>query len=72
MWAYKFLRKDTRLQVPTFKTFMRQNHDLLKLWFEEEHEPLEERINFILRVFRFLVYIMILIIIEYALINPND
>lgn len=35
MWAYKFIKKDTRLQVPSFWTFLKQNHDILKLWCEE-------------------------------------
>ena len=35
MWAYRYINKETRLQVPTFKTFIKQNHDILKLWCEE-------------------------------------
>jgi len=72
MWAYKFLNKDSRLYVPTLKTFLKQNHDLLKLWFEEEHEPPDERINFWIRMLRFITYLLLAVVMEYALIDPQD
>eukprot|EP00347_Sterkiella_histriomuscorum_P020903 403336019 len=72
MWAYKFARKETRLQVPKYRTFLKQNHDLLKLWYEEEHEASEERVNFLLRNFRFGIYILLIFIFVYTLIDPND
>ena len=34
MWVHKFITKETRTQVPKFKTFLRNNQDLLKLWYE--------------------------------------
>lgn len=40
MWAYKFLVKETRLQVPKYRTFFFQNQELLNLWYEDETEPL--------------------------------
>jgi hypothetical protein len=45
--------------VPTFSTFLKQNHDILKLWCEETHEPVEDRINFLLRILRFAFYFFI-------------
>jgi hypothetical protein len=72
MWIYKYAKKETRLQVPKFSTFLKQNHDLLKLWFEDTHEKLEDRISFILRVLRFVTSFFILFCFTYILINPKD
>jgi hypothetical protein len=72
MWAYKFMKKETRLQVPTFSTFLKQNHDLLKLWCEETHEPPEDRTIFPLRILRFFVYLLLLFLLIVALIHPKD
>lgn len=49
---------------------MKQNHDILKLWCEEVHEPQEDRIIFLLRILRFLNYLFLLFLIVVALINP--
>lgn len=72
MWAYKYARKETRLQVPKFKNFMKQNHDLLKLWYEDTQEQLEERIGFLLRCLRFLTGFLILFLAVYLIIDPRD
>lgn len=72
MWAYKFIKKETRLQVPSFSTFLKQNHDILKLWCEEVHEPVEDRIIFPLRILRFTNYFFLLFLIIVALIGPQD
>ena len=72
MWAYKFIRNETRMQVPTFSTFLKQNHDLLKLWCEETHEPVEDRINFLLRILRFGCYFFLLFILVVAMVDPKD
>ena len=70
MWAYKFLRKETRLQVPTFWSFIKQNHDILKLWCEEVWEPYEDRTIFVLRIAKFFTYLLMMFLIVVALINP--
>ncbi len=72
MWAYKFLKKETRLQVPSFWTFLRENHDILKLWCEEVTEPLEDRTIFPLRILRFTCYIFLLFLLVVGLIHPRD
>lgn len=72
MWAYKFLKKETRLQVPSWWTFLKENHDLLKLWCEEVHEPMEDRTIFVVRLIRFLNYVMLLFLLICALIDPKD
>lgn len=72
MWVYKFAKKETRLQSPKFFTFLKENHDLLKLWFEDMHEPLEQRISFVLRFLRFVTTFFILFIATFALIHPQD
>jgi len=72
MWAYKYVNQETRLHVPSFKTFLKQNHDILKLWCEEEQEPLDVRTNFSLRILRFTAYLFMLFLIVCALINPQD
>jgi len=53
MWAYKFVHKDTKLDVPRFKTFFYQNQDLLKLWYEDESEPQEDRVSFAMRCLKY-------------------
>ena len=72
MWAYRYINKETRLQVPTFKTFIKQNHDILKLWCEEIQEPMDERVNFTLRIFRFATYCFLLFLIVILLVAPQD
>lgn len=72
MWAYKYLNEDTRLHVPTFRTFLRQNHDIFKLWCEEVWEPLENRTNFMLRIIRFATYFFMLFLLVCALVDPKD
>lgn len=72
MWAYKFLQKDTKLQVPKFKTFVYQNQDLLKLWYEDESEPLEDRISFAMRCLKYGAQICMQMTILYAFINSRD
>lgn len=56
--------------MPKLKTFLIQNHDLLKLWFEDQLEPLEERVFFPLRILRFIAQVSILFIFVYAIIDP--
>lgn len=70
MWVYKIMRKDTRSQVPNFKIFLRQNHDLMKFWYEEESEQVEDRIIFLLRAIRFMCYLMLLYILVNLIISP--
>jgi hypothetical protein len=58
--------------VPKLKTFLLQNHDLMKVWFEDQLEPLSQRMYFPLRILRFTATICILFIITYAMIDPQD
>jgi len=58
--------------VPTFKTFIFQNQDMLKLWYEDVHEPLEDRISFAMRCLKYLAHICILFIILVAFLNSDD
>ena len=58
--------------MPTFSTFLKQNHDILKLWIEETHEPVEDRINFLLRILRFAFYFFLLFILVVAMVDPKD
>lgn len=69
MWAYKFLQKETKLQVPRFKTFFYQNQDLLVLWYEDQNEPVEDRIPFSMRCLKYVAHMCILFAIMVALIN---
>ena len=71
MWVKKFITKETRTQVPKFNTFLRNNQDLLKLWYEDVNCPLEERIPFPMRVIRFLCSFAILFVWVYAFVNPQ-
>ena len=71
MWLYKYIDKGTRTQVPTFKTFLRENHDTVKMWLENTTEPEERRISFSLRVLRWLVSFCFLFLFVYALIDPQ-
>lgn len=72
MWAYKFIQKDSRLHVPRFKTFFYQNQEILRLWYEDENEPLEDRIPFYARSLKYIGHLCILFIILMALINAQD
>jgi hypothetical protein len=70
MWAHKFIRKETRQQVPKYKTFIMQNHDLLKMWFEDMAEPIQDRCVFGIRFIRWLASLAILFIMTYTVIAP--
>lgn len=72
MWAQRFIKKETRTQVPTFRKFLMQNHDLLKLWFEDTLESPEDRMGFLLRILRFLATLCIMFIFVYVIISPRD
>ena len=50
MWVYKFADKETRQQVPTWKTFIRSNHDSIKMWLENTTEIVAWRVHFGLRL----------------------
>lgn len=58
--------------MPKLKTFLIQNHDLLKLWFEDQLEPFEDRMIFPLRILRFLATTFLLFIFVYVIIDPQD
>lgn len=73
MWAYKFLHKETRLQVPKFRTFFFQNQDLLKLWYEDETEMvLEDRVPFYMRVMKYMASLCILFSVLVWLMFSED
>ena len=71
MWVNRYLTKETRTHVPKFKTFLRNNQDLLKLWYEDVNSVLEERIAFPMRVIRFMCSAAILFIACYAIVDPQ-
>lgn len=71
MWLFKFVDKETRTQVPTFKTFMRSNHDTIKMWLENTSQPLDIRQSFSLRVLQMLISICILFLFVHVLIQPE-
>ena len=58
--------------MPSWWTFLKENHDLLKLWCEEVHEPMEDRTIFSLRCLPFATYFFLLFLIVTALIEPKD
>ena len=72
MWSYKYLNKDTKLHVPKFKTFFFQNQELLNLWYEDETEPLEERIHFAMRCLKYVAHLFILFVLIIAIIDARD
>lgn len=51
---------------------MLQNHDLLKLWFEDQSEKVVNRLSFSLRVIKWIASLCILYIATYLLINPQN
>ena len=71
MWLYKFINKESRTHVPTFWTFLRTNHDSIKMWLENTAEPLHLRIHFALRVIRWITSACILFLFVYAMIGPQ-
>lgn len=72
MWAYKYTQKETKLYVPKFNSFFFQNQDILKLWYEDQSEPLEDRVGFAMRVFKYSVQIFIQLAILVWLIGSED
>jgi len=72
MWAYEFVKKDTRYKVTGLKNFLKINHDLPKLWYEEDNVQPEMRTNFFMRVLKFYTYFNLLIIFVYTLIDFDD
>jgi hypothetical protein len=72
MWVYKYSQEKSRTQVPKFWTFLRQNHDVFKLWFEDVTEAIEDRISFPLRLIRFISTQCLLFIFIYIFIGPKD
>jgi hypothetical protein len=49
-----------------------QNHDLLKMWFEDMAEPIPDRCIFGIRFIRWLASLSILYIMTYLIIDPQD
>ena len=72
MWAYKYIQKETKLEVPKFKVFLFQNQDLLKLWYEDESEPMEDRISFAMRFLKYSVELFMQLVILFVLLNSKD
>lgn len=72
MWAYKFINRDTRLNVPTFKTFFFHNQELLQLWYEDESLELEDRVNFAMRCLRYSGHLFILFVVLVKVISAED
>ena len=72
MWAYKFINKDTRLNVPSFKTFFFENQELLQLWYEDETVEIEERVNFAMRLLRYCGHLFILFLVLVKVIGAQD
>jgi hypothetical protein len=72
MWVYRYNNTETRVQVPTLKTFFFQNHDVLKWWYEDGLEPVEDRLSFSMRTCRILMVSCILFIFTNVIINPHD
>ena len=72
MWAYQFINSKTRNMVPGFGNFMKQNHDLAKVIYEENWLPLKERTFIIFRFFKFVTYLCVLFILTNVMINSQD
>jgi len=72
MWAYNYFEKDSHLRVPSFKLFLKHNHDLTRMWFEETYEEPEDRTSFLLRALKFKTMCCILFIFTFVMINPKD
>ena len=72
MWAYNFMWKNSRSQVPRLKSFLKVNHDLPKCWCEQTYLPTEDRSPFILRLLRFLVGLSVLLMCTILFLAPKD
>jgi len=71
MWLYKYLDKQTRTQVPTFRNFIYSNHDTLSMWFENIYEAPNIRLPYGLRLIQWIIKFCILFLFLYALIAPE-
>jgi hypothetical protein len=58
--------------VPKSRTFLRQNHDLIKFWLEEIYEEYEDRFSFLLRLMRLLCSVCPLFIVTFWMHEPKD
>lgn len=73
MWAYKYMQKETKLQVPSFKSFFYENQELLALWFENESEELlEDRPPFAMRCLKYLTQLSFLLVSVILLVDAKD
>ena len=72
MWACRFLKPKTRSIIPTFKNFLKQNHDIPKLWFEETFLEVAFRTHFFFRIFKFVSYLSMYFIIMVLLMDIKD
>ena len=72
MWAYKFIKKETRTHVPSFQTFFFQNQELLQLWYEDETEPYEGRVSFWMRCLKYFGHLFIFFTILVSVIGAQD
>ena len=71
MWVYKYSKKETRYHVPKYWTYLKENQDALKMWFEDMADDPKERIPFSLRVIQYFISVCILYVFVYAFINPQ-
>ena len=60
MWLYRFIDPATRGNVPTFLSFLKWNHDLTAVCYEQTYLPQGERLSFIQRLLKFLFYLGLL------------
>lgn len=75
MWAYKYYKTRKQkegLEVPKFGTFLKYNHDITRMWYQEVSEPPEDRVSFLLRLLRYIGHLCLLFIALYLVISPED
>jgi len=62
MWLYRFIDSKTSGMIPELDEFIKRNHDLTGLFYEQTYLPAEERIALIQRFFKFIFYICTLMV----------
>ncbi len=72
MWLYRFANPETRGQIPTLGNFLKWNHDVTMVYYEQTYLPYEERLSLLKRVLKFVLYLGLLMIFVYVFSDVHD
>jgi len=67
MWLYRFIDPATRSNIPSLPDFLKWNHDITTICYDQTYLPQEERLTFLQRLFKFLFYLGVLLSFVYVM-----